>query len=990
MKKIIFLLFILLPFLSKSQVNITGYVAPFGLGQYPTHADSLGYGGYRVARDTFERNQITSQRRKKGMAVYVQDKNKIYILNDSTGLNNWTEFTTSSISKAVDSIYRKVSKDSIFYRANNIEYSIRDKKVDSVYKNATNDSFLYRVTDSTIIKLYDRIGITDTSSLSNRINQKLNIVDTSNKWVNNIGKNTTNDSIIFFIGNNRYAIKDSSSSNIGTGTVKKITQGYGIISNPNPIIDSGTITIDSATLSNKYVRINDTSKMLSKYLQIFDTTKMLSYYVPKTRKILTTSPLQGGGNLNGDLTLSMDSANDFRDGYLTQYRFTTFNQKVSSTRSISTTSPLSGGGDLSANRTISIPKATTSVDGYLSATDYLTFAGKQGALSPISPIEINGSLLSIRKASSTDSGYLSASNWNTFNNKLNASDTTSLSNRINLKLNTSDTTNKFVNNVVKLNDSTISIYKGTGYTNITLNSSKIDSLKRSNDSIFARKNGTFVFQYKDTLGDDTATVVIAQVYNAEANTLNRGEVVYLYGANGNRASVKRAINTNDSTSSKTFGFVRENILSGGIGYIVTQGQIGKLNLNSYSVGQTIYLDSIAGQFTSVKPSAPKHLVTLGVIERANTGNGLIYVKPQNGFELSEIHDVQLNGILNNSLLYYDSTNKLWKANKLSFTKNTAKDSIILNYGSLRLAVKDSVGGGGGTPGGYNSLVQFNNNGSFDGDPAFNWDNTNKRLGIGIDEPQTTLDVRQGTGNFIPSIYEVAMFSKDGDTKIGIYNSGDYGTGGASIMLGHTKNPNASQYYPGFEFQNGNDSASSSGFVRYNYVEKDVTGAIGLASTDLFNINSSGLVQINPTNYGLSASPRLVVGDDNYGAMLETSGSAYIENKFITNGARVKKVTYLNDGDIGDSYSVTADDHIIIYVTNYNECTIYLPASPDNGRELVIKHLGDYNTYGLILNGNGHEISGDSYAYIDNTQNSASVTIVYYDGIWYVINGVVYQ
>lgn len=748
---------------------------------------------------------------------------------------------------------------------------------------------------------------------------------------------------------------------------------------------------DTASMLNPYLRKIDTVAILSRYLRKSDTATMLSSYL---KKIDTTNKFVNN--------ITKTAGKDSIIFYKGSERFAIKDSiGVLPTRTISTTSPLTGGGDLSANRTISIPAATGSVNGYLTSTDWTNFNNKANnfvVISTTAPLSGGGSIaqnrtLSIRKASSIDSGYLSTTDWNNFNNKLNTSDTTSLSNRINLKLNTSDTTNKFVNNIIKLNDSTISIYKGTGYTNITLNSSKIDSLKRSNDSIFARKNGSFVFQYKDTLGDDTATVVIAQVYNAEANTLNRGEVVYLYGANGDRASVKRAINTNDSTSSKTFGFVRENILSGGIGYIVTQGQIGKLNLNSYSVGQTIYLDSIAGQFTSVKPSAPKHLVTLGVIERANTGNGLIYVKPQNGFELSEIHDVQLNGILNNSLLYYDSTNKLWKANNLSFTKNTAKDSIILNYGSLRLAVKDSSGGGGGTPGGYNSLVQFNNNGSFDGDPVFNWDNTNKNLGIGTDDPQTKLDVRKGYGNisFATSNYEVATFSNNGDTKIGVYNGGDYGTGGASIMLGHSKNANASGYFPGFEFQNANDSANSSGFVRYNYVEKNNDGAIGLAATDLFDINSNGTVQINPSGYGINVTPRLIVGEENYGdATLEVTGATYIHDKLITNGARVKKVTYLNDGDIGDSYSVTANDHIIIYVTNYNECTIYLPASPENGRELVIKHLGDYNTYGLILNGNGHEISGDSYAYIDNTQNSASVTIVYYDGIWYVINGVVYQ
>ncbi len=37
--------------------------------------------------------------------------------------------------------------------------------------------------------------------------------------------------------------------------------------------------------------------------------------------------------------------------------------------------------------------------------------------------------------------------------------------------------------------------------------------------------------------------------------------------------------------------------------------------------------------------------------------------------------------------------------------------------------------GGGTPGGIDGNIQFNNNGTFGGDALFNWDNTNKRLVI---------------------------------------------------------------------------------------------------------------------------------------------------------------------------------------------------------------------------------------------------------------------
>lgn len=159
---------------------------------------------------------------------------------------------------------------------------------------------------------------------------------------------------------------------------------------------------------------------------------------------------------------------------------------------------------------------------------------------------------------------------------------------------------------------------------------------------------------------DTAGVLLARVRNSEATTLNRGEVVYIYGSTGNVASVKRANNKQDSTSSKTFGVVKNNIAAGDTGVIVTQGQIDKLNLGSFSEGDILWLDSVDGQFTKTKPTAPYHQVFLGVVERANNGNGLAYIKVQNGYELNELHNVSTNGVANNDVLMYESSTQLWK------------------------------------------------------------------------------------------------------------------------------------------------------------------------------------------------------------------------------------------------------------------------------------------------------------------------------------------
>ncbi len=159
----------------------------------------------------------------------------------------------------------------------------------------------------------------------------------------------------------------------------------------------------------------------------------------------------------------------------------------------------------------------------------------------------------------------------------------------------------------------------------------------------------------------------AYVHNAEGVQINKGEAVYLYQASGNKASVKLAYNTSDSTSAKTFGLAAENIGAGQNGMVICQGVLDGLNLGTYNEGDTLYLDSIAGGYTSTKPYAPNHLVYIGVVERANNGNGQIYVKVQNGYEMDEIHDVQSLGAVNNDILYRDTTvtPNLWKPAQIS-------------------------------------------------------------------------------------------------------------------------------------------------------------------------------------------------------------------------------------------------------------------------------------------------------------------------------------
>jgi hypothetical protein len=133
----------------------------------------------------------------------------------------------------------------------------------------------------------------------------------------------------------------------------------------------------------------------------------------------------------------------------------------------------------------------------------------------------------------------------------------------------------------------------------------------------------------------------AFVKNDEAVTITKGQAVYLFGASGNKATVKLADNSGDATSATTLGLAAEDIASGQNGLVITQGVLDGLNTFAYAPGDILYLGSTPGGLTPIKPYAPDHLVYIGVVEKSNAGNGQILVRPQNGYELNEIHDVDL-------------------------------------------------------------------------------------------------------------------------------------------------------------------------------------------------------------------------------------------------------------------------------------------------------------------------------------------------------------
>jgi hypothetical protein len=115
------------------------------------------------------------------------------------------------------------------------------------------------------------------------------------------------------------------------------------------------------------------------------------------------------------------------------------------------------------------------------------------------------------------------------------------------------------------------------------------------------------------------------------------------------------------TSTKTIGITAAPIANNANGTIIVFGLAENLNTSAYAVGSVLWLSpTVAGGLTVTKPSAPDHMVFIGVVTRSHPTQGTIEIKIQNGFELEELHNVAISSVADNQVLKYDAPNLLWK------------------------------------------------------------------------------------------------------------------------------------------------------------------------------------------------------------------------------------------------------------------------------------------------------------------------------------------
>jgi len=176
------------------------------------------------------------------------------------------------------------------------------------------------------------------------------------------------------------------------------------------------------------------------------------------------------------------------------------------------------------------------------------------------------------------------------------------------------------------------------------------------------------------------------VKNDEGSDLAIGDIVYISGANGVNLLVKKAQADSDANSASTIGVVAEPMAINAQGFITTFGVVKGLNTNAFNDGDILYLSpTIAGAITNVKPSAPEHLVLVGFCQKKSGGAGEVFVEIQNGYELNELHNVEIDSLTlaNNDVLSYNSTTQTWQNKTIASISNAVQnvqtDTTPVNY-----------------------------------------------------------------------------------------------------------------------------------------------------------------------------------------------------------------------------------------------------------------------------------------------------------------------
>lgn len=115
-------------------------------------------------------------------------------------------------------------------------------------------------------------------------------------------------------------------------------------------------------------------------------------------------------------------------------------------------------------------------------------------------------------------------------------------------------------------------------------------------------------------------------FNAKAGeALSKGDVVYISEISGNIPVVSKA-DASDSARMPAFGLAFSSVSLNASVEVVTFGTLSSIDTSAFSLGDTVYVSTIAGELTNIPPTGEANLIqNIGKVQRVQASSGSIKV-----------------------------------------------------------------------------------------------------------------------------------------------------------------------------------------------------------------------------------------------------------------------------------------------------------------------------------------------------------------------------